>query len=188
LQSRRHGAQGERIGVADIPDRIVLKRHRDLEGRSRRIWWRHGIVALLAVFLVLGLLNVFGQAQTIVNTGTGAASLQLSAPSNLRGGLLYTVRFTISAKSDVKNAVLLLSSGWAEGKQINTIEPTPLGQASRNGDLLFTLGHIPAGQKYVLYMGFQVNPTHVGNESEDVTLYDGGRRLAHIERTVAVYP
>lgn len=174
--------------MADIPDRIVLKRHRDLEGRRYSIWWRHGIVALLAVFLLLGLLNVFGQAQKIVDSGTGAASLELSAPSTLRGGLLYTVRFTITAKSDVKNAVLELSSGWAEGQQINTIEPTPLGQASRNGDLLFTLGHIPAGQKYALYMGFQVNPTHVGSYSQDVTLYDGGTQLAHMDRTVAVYP
>lgn len=174
--------------VADIPDRIVLKRHRDLEGRQRRIWWRHGIVALLAVFLVLGLLNVFGQAQTTVDTGNGAASLELAAPSSVRGGLLYTARFTITAKNDVKNGVLELSPGWAEGQQINTIEPSPLGQASRNGDMLFTLGHIPAGEKYILYMGFQTNPTNVGFHSADVTLYDGGSRIAHLDRKLTVYP
>lgn len=174
--------------MADIPDRIVLKRHRDLEGRQRQIWWRHGIVVLLAAFLVLGLLNVFGQAQKIVRTGNGKATLELSAPSSLRGGLLYTVRFTISATTDVKNAVLQLSPGWADGQQINTIEPSPLGQASRNGDLLFTLGHIPAGQKYVLYMGFQVNPTNVGRHRASVTLYDGGTLLAHLDRRLTVLP
>jgi hypothetical protein len=174
--------------MAEVPDRIVLERHRDLEGRQWRIWWRHGIVALLAAFLVLGLLNVFGQAQKIVTTGNGAATLQLAAPSHVRGGLLYTVRFTITARSDVKNAVLELSPGWAQGQQINTIEPTPLGQASRNGNLLFTLGHIPAGRQYVLYMGFQVNPTNILTHSGDVTLYDGGTRLAHIDRTLTIYP
>lgn len=174
--------------MAEIPDRIVLARHRDLEGRQRRIWWRHGIVALLALFLVLGLLNVFGQAQRTVTVGTGAATLQVAAPTSVRGGLLYTVRFTIAARKDVKNAVLQLSSGWAQGQQINTIEPSPLGQASRNGDLLFTLGHIPAGRKYDLYMGFQVNPTNVLRHSTDVTLYDGGTELAHIDRTLTVYP
>jgi hypothetical protein len=174
--------------MADVPDRIVLKRHRDLEGRDRRIWWRHGIVALLAVFLVLGLLNVFGQAQTIVTTGNGAATLQLAAPTSVRGGLLYTVRFTITARNDVKSAVLELSPGWAQGQQINTIEPTPLGQASRNGNLLFTLGHIPAGQRYILFMGFQTNPTNVLRHSTDVTLYDGGKELAHIDRNLTVYP
>jgi hypothetical protein len=174
--------------MADIPDRIVLKRHRDLEGRRHRIWYRHAIVLVLAAFLVLGLLNVFGQAQTSVDAGTAAASLELAAPSSVRGGLLYTVRFTITAKRDVKNAVLELSPGWAEGQQINTIEPSPLGQASRNGDLLFTLGHIPAGQKYVLYMGFQTNPTNVGFHSADVALYDGGSRIVYLDRTLTVYP
>jgi hypothetical protein len=174
--------------MADIPDRIVLKRHRDLEGRHRRIWWRRGIVAVLGAFLVAGLLNVFGQAQKIVTTGNGAATLQLAAPTSVRGGLLYTVRFTITARNDVKSAVLELSPGWAQGQQINTIEPSPLGQASRNGNLLFTLGHIPAGQQYILYMGFQVNPTNVLEHSTDVTLYDGGKELAHIDRTLTVYP
>jgi hypothetical protein len=174
--------------MADIPDRIVLKRHRDLEGRRHQIWWRHTIVAALAVFLVLGLLNVFGQAQDAIHADSAPASLRLDAPASLRGGLIYTARFTITAHSELKNAVLQLSPGWAEGVQINTIEPSPLGEASRNGDLLFTLGHVPAGQKHVLFMGFQVNPTNVGSHSADVTLYDGGKQLVHIDHTVRVFP
>src|SRR3954454_24183261 len=174
--------------MADIPDRIVLKRHRDLAGRRHQIWWRHSIVGLLAVFLALGLANVFGQAQSAVHGDSAPASLRLDAPTRLRGGLIFTARFTITAHSDIKNALLQLSPGWAEGMQINTIEPSPVGEASRNGDLLFTLGHIPAGQKHVLFMGFQVNPTNVGSRAVDVTLYDGGKRLVHIDRTLTVFP
>ena len=174
--------------AADIPDRIVLKRHRDLAGRRHQIWWRHAIVGLIGVFLVLGLLNVFGQAQTATNAASSAASFRLDAPSTLRGGLIYTAVFTITAHSDVKNAILELSPGWAEGMQINTIEPSPLGEASRNGDLVFTLGHIPAGQKHILFMGFQVNPTNVGRRAADVTLYDGGTQLVHLDRTLTVFP
>jgi hypothetical protein len=47
--------------MADIPDRIVLKRHRDLEGLGGRIWYRRGLLTLLVAFLCLGLANVFGQ-------------------------------------------------------------------------------------------------------------------------------
>jgi hypothetical protein len=72
--------------------------------------------------------------------------------------------------------------------QINTIEPSPLGEASRNGDLLFTLGHIPAGQKFRLFMQFQVSATNVGRRHADVTLYDGAKQLIHISREVTVYP
>jgi hypothetical protein len=174
--------------VADIPDRIVLKRDRDLEGRRLHIWYRRALLGLLTVFLVLGALNVFGQRPKTTVLDSPAAAVELYAPTKVRGGLLYEARFTISAHRDVKNAILQLSPGWNEGQQLNTIEPTPLGQASRNGDMLFTLGHIAAGTKHRLYLEFQVNPTNVGRRHADVTLYDGGKRLVHFERIITVYP
>jgi hypothetical protein len=179
---------GEPSGVADIPDRIVLKEHRDLEGTGHRIWYRRAIVALLTVFLLLGVFNVFGQRPAGHTVDSPEASLELYAPSKVRGGVFFESRFTISAHTDVKNAVLQLSPGWVEGMQINTIEPSPLGEASRNGDLLFTLGHIPAGQKFRLFMQFQVSATNVGRRHADVTLYDGAKQLIHISREVTVYP
>jgi hypothetical protein len=179
----------ERSSVAaEIPDQIVLKRHRDLTGRRHGIWIRRGAVAVLAAFLLLGLLNLFGQRPGGTTVDTPAASLELYAPTHLRGGLLYEARFTITAHDDVKNALLQLSPGWNEGQTMNTIEPSPLGEASRNGDLLFTLGHIPAGQVHRLFIQFQVNPTNVGRRHADVTLYDGGTKLVHLDRVITVYP
>src|SRR3954464_472535 len=90
-------ARRTNTAMADIPDRIIIKRHLDLEGRRHQIWWRHAIVALLAVFLALGLANVFGQAQSETHADSGPASLQLNAPARLRGGLIFTARFTITA-------------------------------------------------------------------------------------------
>src|SRR3954469_2700399 len=136
--------------MADIPDQIVLKRHRDLDGVTHRIWVRRALLALLGVFLLLGLSNIFGQRPHGSFADSGKAKLELYAPSHLRGGLLYEARFTITAHRDIKSAALQLSPGWNEGMQINTIEPSPLGQGSRNGDLLLTLGHIPAGTKFRL--------------------------------------
>jgi hypothetical protein len=174
--------------AAEIPDRIVLKRDRDLEGRASVIWVRRAILTLIAVFLLLGAANVFGQRPSGAHADTAAASLELYAPTHLRGGLMYEARFTITAHHDVKRAVLQFSPGWNEGQQINTIEPSPLGQASRNGDMLFTLGHIPAGQTYRLFMEFQVNPTNVGRRHADVTLYDGSTKLVHLDRVLTFYP
>jgi hypothetical protein len=54
--------------------------------------------------------------------------------------------------------------------------------------MLFTLGHVPAGRKFRLFMQFQVNPTNVGRRTADVTLYDGGTQLVHISRKLTVYP
>jgi hypothetical protein len=187
--SRRPTEGGEPSHVAaEIPDRIVLEQHRDLDGRSHAIWYRRGLVGLLVAFLLLGLFNVFGQRPAGHTVETPQASLELYAPSKVRGGVFFEARFTITAHTDLKNAVLQLSPGWAEGMQMNSIEPSPLGEASRNGDFLFTLGHIPAGQKFRLFMQFQVSATNVGRRHADVTLYDGAKKLIHMSRLITVYP
>jgi hypothetical protein len=188
VSRRRFEDGGEPVRVADTPDRIVLERHRDLAGRGHHIWYRRALVAILGAFLVLGAANVFGQRPAGHTADAPEASLELYAPSKLRGGVMFEARFTITAHQDVKNALLQLSPGWVEGMQINTIEPGPLGEASRNGDLLFTLGHIPAGQKHRLFMQFQVSATNVGRRHADVTLYDGGKKLIHLDREITVYP
>jgi hypothetical protein len=37
-------------------------------------------------------------------------------------------------------------------------------------------------------MQLQVNPTNVGRRSQDVALYDGGRLLTRIDRTITIFP
>jgi hypothetical protein len=175
--------------VPDVPDGIILKRHRDLHGTQKTLWPRRIIVGAIAVFALLGLLNVFGQRPVNASADTEVASLKLNAPDHLRGGLLFSARFHITAHRDMKDAMLVLDQGWAEGMAINTIEPSPVGEASRDGKLSFDLGHIPAGQSYVLYTQFQANATNVAwRRAPGVTLFDGATRLLHIDRKVTVYP
>lgn len=175
--------------MADVPDMLVLRRHRDLEGWSRRPWYRRAMLAVLGVFLLLGLLNVFGQRPSGVFADSGAARLELYAPSRLRSGLVYEARFTISAHRDIKSALLLLSPGWNEGQTMNTMEPSPLGQSSRNGQLLLTLGHIAAGTTYRFFLQLQTNPTDIAlGRDADVALFDRGTRLLTIHHSLTVFP
>jgi hypothetical protein len=177
------------LAVAEIPDTIVLKRHRDLEGRHKDVWFRRGLLALVALIPLLGLFNVFGQRPGKPTVATSAARLQLYAPTRARGGLLYEARFHITARQEIKNAILVLDPGWAEGQQINTIEPGPTGEASRDGQLEFTLGHIPQGQTYLLFMQFQVNPTNVAwRRPQNVELFDGNTHLLTLKHHLTVYP
>jgi len=173
--------------VANPPAFLTLRRNRDQVGR-REVPIRRTLVAILSLFLVAGLLNVFGQRPQTSQAAASAASLKLYAPSRVRSGLIYEARFTIDAHEDLKNAMLELAPGWIEGTTINTIEPGPIGEASRNGKLLFTLGHIRAGTTYIFFMQLQVNPTNVGRRSQDVALYDGGRLLTRIDRTITIFP
>ena len=171
-----------------IPDGIVLERHRELTGPGFNRPVRYLLLSVTCVVLVLGLLDVFGQRPETLHATSARATLEVYAPAHLRGGLLYEARITIRARRELKSAALQFSPGWNEGQQLNTIEPSPLGQASRDGDLLLTLGHVPAGQLYRLFMEFQVNPTNVGRRRADLTLYDGATRLLTIHRTLTIFP
>jgi hypothetical protein len=174
--------------MADAPDGVALGRHRDLDGRRMELYWRRGGVALLVAFLVLGLFNVFGQVPDNLVVQSSAASLQLHAPSGLRGGLLYEASFTIHARRELGHPTLVLGQGWAIAQQINTLEPSPVAQTSHGGAIALTLGPISAGSTYTLYGEFQVNPTSVGSWPADVSLYDGNSRLVHIKRNITVFP
>jgi hypothetical protein len=174
--------------MADAPDTIDVARDRDLRGRSWQIWVRRSLMSLVALVPIVALFNVFGQRPVTTQASAPKASLKVYGPTHLRGGLLYMTRFHITAHSDVKKAILILSPGWAEGITINTIAPSPISEGSANGRLTLELGHIPAGGSYLLFMHFQVNPTNVGHRAQDVTLADGSTALITLHRAVTVYP
>ena len=174
--------------MADPPDGIVLRRHRDLVGRTWHPWVRRSLLALLGLILLLALLDVFGQRPATAITDAPSARLEVSSPSSVRGGLMFQARFTIRARRDLKDATLVLGDGWLENMTVNTIEPSPVGEGSDDGKLSLELGHIPAGRKYVLFIQFQVNPTNVGHREQTVALRDGDRQLLTYDKTITVFP
>src|SRR5205085_9618111 len=123
------------------------------------LWIRRGLFAVVCVVPILALLNLFGQRPDTSTGAAASASLSISAPSRVRGGLLYQARFHVTAKTDLDHATLVLDQGWLDGLTINTVEPSPVSEASDNGKLALTLGQISRGQSYALYVAFQVNPT-----------------------------
>lgn len=168
--------------MPDIPQGLVLKRHRDLDGRRWDAWIQRAVFAVLVAFVVSALLNTYGQVPSTAWARSTAADLELYAPNSLRGGLLYETRLRIHAHRDIKQAILRLDGGWLEGYTLNSLEPTPLGQASSHGKLIFTLGHIPAGQTYTLYMEFQANATNVGIHSSSSSCSRGSWAAASCPR------
>jgi hypothetical protein len=174
--------------VADIPQTIVLKRDRDLEGRAWEIWVRRALFLLLPLVSLLALLNLFGQRPSTSLGNAAGASLKVYSPSRVRAGLIYQARFHVTAQRDLKQATLILDPGWLEGMTVNTIEPQPVNEGSDNGRLTLDLGHIPAGQSHLLFMYFQTNPTNVGHRDQNVTLKDGDQTLLHLKRTITIFP
>jgi hypothetical protein len=174
--------------MADVPDMLTLRHHRDLVGRERNPWTRRVLLVLVAALIVAGLANAFGQRPSTSRIEADAASLKVYSPERVRGGLLFMARFTVIAKRDLKSATLVLDPGWLESMTVNTIEPSPVGEASRNGRLALDFGHLPAGHSLVVFIDFQVNPTNVGHRSQSVALYDGEQPIAGVKRSVTIFP
>lgn len=173
--------------MSQAPQCLTLKEHRDANHRVE-LWLRRALVLTLVVVGVLALANVFGQQPVSTVASSGGATLEVYAPTSLRGGVYYMGRFRISAQEDVRAATLVLDPGWVEEMHINTIEPAPVGESSRDGRLALDFGHVGAGETVTAYLEFQVNPTNVGRSSQSVRLYDGETLLATSERTVTVFP
>lgn len=174
--------------MAQKLDSVNLTRARELGGRAREAWVRRASLVVVAAIPVLALFNVFGQAPTEATADAPAATLIVSSPTQIRGGLLFEARFTIVAHQELKTATLVLGRGWAEGMTINTLEPAPSQETSDNGRLSFQLGDIPAGQIFVFYMQFQVNPVTVGSRSQLAEVLDGSTPLVSLTRHMTVMP
>jgi hypothetical protein len=175
------------VAVADTPQGMTLKDHRDTRHLGERTA-RWVFVGLVAVLLAAGLWGLFGQRNHRSTAEAAKARLLVDAPEHLRGGLFYQARFTIEAREDLEHATVVLAPGWVEQMQINTIEPAPIGESSRDGDLALDFGHVAAGDRVVAYMQFEVNPTAIGRRSQDAELTEDETPIASVDRTVTIWP
>lgn len=174
--------------MADQPDGIVLARHRDLKGRGWHPWVRRGLVGVVALVALLALFGFVGQSTSTTRSETSAATLSVEAPDGVRGGLLYQARFTVLAHQELKHATLVLNEKWIDGLTVNTIEPSPVNEASRDGKLALELGHLAAGARHVLYVDYQVNPTTIGSRTLEAELNDGEQLVASLSRSLRIWP
>jgi hypothetical protein len=89
------------------------------------------VLGLLTAIAIVALFGVFGQKPRQSAASAGAADLEVSAPTAARGGLFFQGRFTVDAR-EPENATLVLDPGWLENMHINTIEPAPTEESSRD--------------------------------------------------------
>jgi hypothetical protein len=174
--------------MENIPDGIDLERHRDLAGRTWHVWARRSLLLAVAALLAIGLANVFGQATESSRAATSEAALVVDAPSSVRGGLMYTARFQVTARHKLKKATLRLSSGWFQGMQVNSIVPQPVEERSNDGWVSLVLGPVAAGHTVTSFIGFQVDPTTLGRQRQTVEVSDGPKLLLTVHRSVTVFP
>jgi hypothetical protein len=170
------------------PDGLTLAVSRDRREWWQSVWIRRALLLVPAVLVVAGALNTFGQRPATSVAGDARATLTVVAPTRARGGLIYAARFRVDAIRELKKATLVLDPGWADGYTVNGLAPQPLTEGSQNGKLSFGFGHVPAGDHLTFWLSLQINPTNVGRHRQNVWLYDGGHLLAHVDRSITIFP
>jgi hypothetical protein len=143
---------------------------------------------MLLVVPVCALLDVFGQRTNVTTVSTPTAQLKLFAPSSGRGGLMYSARFEILARHELKDATLVLAPGWADQYTVNGLAPQPTSESSDDGKLSLSLGKILPRHSYTEFVSLQINPVNVGDHAQTVWLYDGSRQVAVIHHRIMIWP
>jgi hypothetical protein len=157
-------------------------------GLSVGLWTRRAFMALLTLVVLAALADRFGQRRTQA-TGIGpAASLHLTAPHTVRGGLFFESRVEVVATQDISNPRLVLDRGWFDGMQANSIEPQPTNESSRDGRVVLSYDQVSAGEILRVWLQFEVNPTNVGQHPYGIELDDGTAPVARIDRTITAMP
>jgi hypothetical protein len=174
--------------MSKLPQTLERGTHIELKGRRNDIYLRRGGLVLLAALAAAGLAGVFGQRPTTARAEGDGVRLSVSSPTAMRGGLLWQAKIEIDARKEIKDARLLLDSGWFEGMQLNSVQPEPLDWAQDRGRNVLDFGHIAAGRTLTVRLQYQVNATSLGRRDQDITLADGDRALAFISRSATVYP
>jgi hypothetical protein len=167
---------------------IDLPSHRDLARRRAGPWVRRAIIALFAAWAIIVLTGLIGQRPKHQLATAPAASLDLSSPSRLRGGLYFQTRIIVRTTRQLQNPRLILDKGLLEGITINTIEPQANQELSRRDSLVLTYNQLAAGDKLTVWIEAQVNPTTVGRRLQSVSLDDGTTQIARITRHTTFFP
>jgi hypothetical protein len=174
--------------ASSLPEGLTAERNSDLRGRARHPHYRRALLCLVGVIPVLALLNLFGQRPTVTSAHALAADLKVTAPARLRSGLIFQVRVEVFAHRAISTPQLTFSQGWWESMSENSVAPNPADETSSNGRVTFTYGKLAAGHTLIVWLYFQVNPTNVGNRSEDVELSDGSNSIANVHRSLTIFP
>jgi hypothetical protein len=152
------------------------------------LWARRAVLMVFAVIALLGLLDVFGQGTTQTAATTPAAVLRVTAPKAVRGGLFFQSRVDIRTRRTIAHPRLVLDEGWVEGMQFNSTEPAPVSEASRDGRVVLSYDGIDAGERLIVWLQFEVNPTSVGHRPYGLELDDADTQVAAVHRWITVFP
>lgn len=174
--------------MAELPEGLTPERNRDLRGPLASPIYRRVLLCCIAAIPILALLNVFGQRATTSAAHTPSVDVSVTAPARLRSGLIFQVRVEVRAHRNIKELEVVLDRGWWDAMSVNSIVPEPTEETSEEGQVVLSYGKLDPNEKLVFWIYVQVNPTNVGKRREDIEIRDNMTPLAHIHRSMTIFP
>jgi hypothetical protein len=171
-----------------VADTAIRDEYRDLQNRRSEPWVRRAFIVLLLAVAVVALAGVFGQETKHTTVQAPAASMTLSGPTKVRGGLLFQTKIKVVARQNLAKPKIVLDDGFFDGLTLNTSEPQASQEINRNGRIAFDYDALNAGQQLTLWLQYQVNPVTVGSRTQRVELDDGDTTVASISRDFRSFP
>jgi hypothetical protein len=155
---------------------------------TRGLWGRRVTMTLFVAIVVLALAGFVGQRGSTTHAQGPAATLSVGAPEVVRGGLFFQARIEVVAHAAIEHPRLIFARGWVEGMQVNSVEPGPVGESSRDGLLVMSYDKLAPGDKLAIWVQFQVDPTEPGHRDFSLALDDAEQPLARVSRTLTILP
>jgi hypothetical protein len=152
------------------------------------LWARRATMTAFGAVAALALAGVFGQEGTTTTAQGPQARMSLGAPRTVRGGVFFQARVELRALRAIEHPRLVLGRGWVEGLQVNSIEPAPASESSRDGRLVLSYDGLAAGDRMTVWFQFEVNPTQPGRRDLTIELDDAEQALARVSRELTVMP
>jgi hypothetical protein len=155
---------------------------------TRGLWGRRAAMTVLTAVVALALAGLVGQRGTTVHAEGPAATLSLGSPAVVRGGLFFQARIEIVARRAIQHPRLVFGRGWTEGMQVNSVEPGPMSESSRDGKVVMSYPAFGAGEKWSIWVQFQIDPTEPGRRDFSLELDDEAAPVARVSRKITVLP
>jgi hypothetical protein len=160
----------------------------DRRGHAAGLRARRVLLTGFAILSALALWGLFGQRASETTASAPAASLTLSAPHTVRGGLFFQSRLEIRTATAIGHPRVVLDKGWVEGMQVNSIEPAAQSESSRHGRIVLSYDPLKGGDVFDIWLQFEVDPTNVGHRSYGIELDDAEHRVVRIDRSITILP
>lgn len=164
------------------PDRIPIRRLR----RDRAV--RRVAIAALAVFVVAGLVGVFGYRTGSLTASGGGYQLRLSYPLVGRPGVPVQWILHVHREGGLRSKLTIGTSiGYFDLLEMNSIEPDPSAMTSVSGRVLWTFD-TPGGEDMTILVDAYLSPNARRGASATTTVFEDGLPVASLAYQTRVAP